>query len=206
MHKEDSRTRKEKALETKDHLYATAEALFTKYGYDDVSVDRIVEEAGLSKGSFYVHFESKDNLVNTLISDYVMGVDMDYRKYIDSFSEDTPAPEILLCLIHRIAEVIVDTIGIERMKILYRTQLTNMSHAGISANNDRMLYNTISDVLSKGLLRKEFVTDLPLEELTNYLVLSMRGLTYEWCIRYPDFDLKAQSQAYFRTTLKGIMG
>ena len=38
---------------------------------DDVSVDSIVKKAGVSKGSFYVHYESKAALVYVLIKDYV---------------------------------------------------------------------------------------------------------------------------------------
>jgi AcrR family transcriptional regulator len=205
MHKQDSRSRKEKAFETKNHLYAVADKLFTQYGFDDVSVDKIVEEAGLSKGTFYVHFESKDSLLAALISEYVDKVDVDYQKFIEAFSFETPAADILLRLIDNIVDVIVDTIGLERMKALYRTQLTNISYTGTSASYNRKLYTTITDVLTKGIQRGEFVTVLPLGELANHMILAMRGLTYEWCIRYPDFDLKAQSRVHFMMILQGIM-
>ncbi len=204
MHKEDSRSRKERALETKRHLYAVADTLFTQYGFDHVSVDKIVEEAGLSKGTFYVHFESKDSLLESLISDYVEKVDMDYQAYIDTFSSNMPAADILLGLVEKIIDVIIDTIGLERMKILYRTQLSNISYSGTAVSYNRMLYRTIMDVLDIGIQKKEFVTALALEELANHLILAIRGLTYEWCIRYPDFDLRAQSQAHFKILIKGI--
>lgn len=206
MYKEDGKTRKERALETKNHLYAVADALFTQYGFDYVSVDKIVEEAGLSKGTFYVHFESKDSLLVALISDYVDKVDVDYQAFIEIFSSDMPATDILLRLIDKIMDVIVDTIGHKRMKALYRAQLTNISHTGTSASYNRMLYTTITDVLTRGIQRREIVTALPLSELTNHVILAMRGLTYEWCIRYPDFDLKAQSRAHFEIILQGIKG
>jgi hypothetical protein len=32
----------------------------------------------------------------------------------------------------------------------------------------------------------------------------MRGLTYEWCMRYPDFDLKSQAITHFEVLLMGI--
>lgn len=206
MNKEDGRSRKEKALETKNRLYAVADALFMQYGFDEVSVDKIVEEAGFSKGTFYVHFESKDSLLEALISDFVEKVDVDYQAFIETFSPDMPATDILLRLVEKIMDVIIDTIGLERMKALYRTQLTNISHSGTSASYNRMLYKTIMDVLAKGIQRREFFTALPLEDLANHLILAMRGLIYEWCIRYPDFDLKAQSRAHFQIILMGIRG
>lgn len=204
MQKEDGRSRKERALETKNHLCAVADRLFTQYGFDDVSVDKIVEEAGLSKGAFYVHFESKDSLLAALITEYVDKVDVDYQKFVETFSSDISATDIFLRLIEKIADVIVDTIGLERMKALYRTQLTNITYTGTAASYNRMLYTTIMDVLSKGIQRKEFASALPPEEMANHIILALRGLTYEWCIRYPDFNLKEQSLAHFRIVLQGI--
>lgn len=175
MHKEDVSSRKERALETKNRLYAVADRLFTQYGFDDVSVDKIVEEAGLSKGTFYVHFESKDSLLVALISEYVEKVDVDYQTFIETFPPDMPAADILLLLIEKIMDVIVDTIGLERMKVLYRTQLTNISYNGTSARYNRMLYSTIKDVLVMGIQRREFVATLPLGELVHHMILAMRG-------------------------------
>ena len=45
--------------------------LFEKYGLEKVNVDSIVEMAGVSKVSFYVHFDSKNSLIAALITDYV---------------------------------------------------------------------------------------------------------------------------------------
>lgn len=206
MNKEDIRSRKERALETKKHLYAVADRLFTQYGFDDVSVDKIVEEAGLSKGTFYVHFNSKDSLLVALISEYVDKVDVDYQTFIETLSPDMPAADIFLLLIDKIVDVIVDRLGIERMKVLYRAQLMDISNTGTAASYNRMLYTTITDVLTRGIHRREFTTALPLGELVHHLILAMRGLTYEWCIRHPDFDLKAQSRAHFNVLLQGIRG
>lgn len=203
MAKNGGRSSKEKALETKRRLYAVADTLFTQYGFD-LSVDKIVEEAGVSKGTFYVHFDSKDNLLEELISDYVRKVDLDYQAFIESFSPDMPAAEVLLRLVEKIADVITDTIGVERMKMLYRTQLTNISHSGTAASYNRMLYQTMMDVLKRGIQSREFDLMLPLEEVAHHFILAIRGLTYDWCIRYPDFDLKTRSQAHFNILLKGI--
>ncbi|MBD3311763.1 MAG: TetR family transcriptional regulator [Candidatus Magasanikbacteria bacterium] len=36
--------------------------LFSKYGYKKVTIDEIVEKAGVAKGTFYLHFKDKDML------------------------------------------------------------------------------------------------------------------------------------------------
>lgn len=205
MNKEDSRTRKERALETRSRLYATAELLFTQYGFDNVSVDKIVEESGLSKGSFYVHFKSKDNLLESLISDYVEKIDLDYQAFIETISPDETATNILFLFVEKIVDVIVDVIGHEKMKILYRTHLTNISQSGTAVSYNRSIYKMITNVLDRGFFSGEFFTEMPREELATHLILALRGLTYEWCIRYPDFDLKAQSRTHFKIMLNGII-
>ena len=69
--------RQRKSLETKNKIYETAYQLFKKHGFDNVSVDSIVEAVGVSKGTFYVHFESKSSLIHSLSIDVVNGVDLD---------------------------------------------------------------------------------------------------------------------------------
>lgn len=197
-------SRKDKAQETKRRLYTTAEALFTQYGFDNVSVDKIVNEAGLSKGTFYVHYESKDDLLVSLISEYVGKVDMDYQAFMNTFSPDISTEDMLMQLVEKIMNVIIEKIGLEKMKTLYKAQLTNISQSSAAINYQRKLYTIMINVLDRGMRRNEIATNLASEELANHLILAMRGLIYEWCIRYPYFDLKTQSNAHFKMILKGI--
>jgi AcrR family transcriptional regulator len=47
----------------RDRLVGTAMALFYYHGISPIGLDRILAEAGVSKTTFYKHFESKDELV-----------------------------------------------------------------------------------------------------------------------------------------------
>ena len=57
-----------KSRNTKTKIVSAAWELFYKNGYDDTTVDDIVELSGTSKGSFYHYFESKDALLDYLIA------------------------------------------------------------------------------------------------------------------------------------------
>jgi hypothetical protein len=35
-------------------------------------------------------------------------------------------------------------------------------------------------------------------------MMAIRGITYEWCIRYPDFDYKEEALRHFEILLAGI--
>lgn len=48
--------------ETKNLILRAALRLFLQKGYRDVTMKDILESTGLAKGTFYYHFESKDNI------------------------------------------------------------------------------------------------------------------------------------------------
>ena len=204
MKKDGFDRRREKAAQTRVKLYAAADRLFAQYGFDKVSVDAIVEEAGVSKGAFYVHFESKDGLAAALITDYVDKADMDYRAFLDAIAPNEPAVNILLALVAKIFDVIENDIGCDRIRVLYKVQLAGASHAQTASGYSRALYQMLGDVLGRGVSRGEFKASPPVDELARHLILAMRGLTYEWCIRYPDFDLSGQARKHFEILLEGI--
>ncbi len=54
--------RRRRREETRQKLLDSALATFARHGYERATIDEIVREAGFSKGAFYVHFESKDDL------------------------------------------------------------------------------------------------------------------------------------------------
>ena len=202
--KEKISNRKIKAEETKNKIYKSAEQLFSKYGFENVSVDSIVEIAGVSKGSFYVHFDSKDSLIVALISDYVNKLDLDYKSHLESFDVKTAASDIVISLIGKIADVITCTIGYDHIKTVYKVQITKTINTDAVMDYSRGLYKIFSDIIGKGVQQGEFRTDIPVDTLTKHCIMAIRGLTYEWCIRYPDFDYKEQVLKHFEILLNGI--
>ncbi len=56
-----------RAQDTRDKLLRTARAVFEQDGYDTASVSRFVEQADVSRGTFYLYFESKQHIFRTLI-------------------------------------------------------------------------------------------------------------------------------------------
>lgn len=48
-------------------LISAAEEIFTECGYEGTTVDALVKKAGMAKGSFYLHFGSKDEIFQALV-------------------------------------------------------------------------------------------------------------------------------------------
>lgn len=59
---------KEHKSETRARIVATAAPLFRKFGFSAVSVDKLMNAANLTRGGFYAHFESKEALIEELLS------------------------------------------------------------------------------------------------------------------------------------------
>lgn len=57
-----------KSQRTRDELLDAARRCFARWGYANTTVERIVDEAGLARGSFYTYFESKADLFRHLVS------------------------------------------------------------------------------------------------------------------------------------------
>ena len=204
MKAEKHNKKKEQGAETKKRLYEIAEQLFIKYNYTDVSVEAITEAAGVTKGTFYVHYDSKDELYVSIFADYASRIDADYRIYYENLPSEMSASDVLLALVWKIVDVIVGTVGYDKMKTFYTLQLTRVVNTESVNGYDRELYIIFNNLLSRGIQRGEFKTSQPLETLTKQIVMAMRGLTYEWCIRYPDFNFKEEVLQYFKLLLNGI--
>jgi AcrR family transcriptional regulator len=54
-------------IDTRGDLIDAAEQLFVQVGYDSTSVQSIIDAAGLSKGTFYHYFDSKQALLDAVI-------------------------------------------------------------------------------------------------------------------------------------------
>ena len=55
-----------KAQRTRDRILQAARIVFARHGYQDATVEHVVREAGVARGSFYTYFSSKHDLFRHL--------------------------------------------------------------------------------------------------------------------------------------------
>jgi len=58
---------KEHKAATRQTILNSAVALFSRYGYNEISIDRLMQHAGLTRGAFYAHFKNKKAVYSTAI-------------------------------------------------------------------------------------------------------------------------------------------
>lgn len=59
------------AEKIKDSIKRAAQELFRKFGYHKTSVNEIAKRARIAKATIYKYFESKEELLHTLLMDYI---------------------------------------------------------------------------------------------------------------------------------------
>lgn len=70
---------KKSTRNTRGRIVSAAWKLFYEQGYEDTTVEEIIELSGTSKGSFYHYFDGKDALLSTLSSLFGEKYEESYR-------------------------------------------------------------------------------------------------------------------------------
>jgi AcrR family transcriptional regulator len=81
----------QRSEETRSRIIDAAIKLFSNRDYNKASVDDICQEAGISKGAFYHHFDSKQALFLALLDGWLKAID----NAIDA-ARDKSAPETFM--------------------------------------------------------------------------------------------------------------
>ncbi|MEO3810112.1 TetR/AcrR family transcriptional regulator [Sphaerisporangium sp. B11E5] len=71
------------ASERRDHLVKLAAELFARKGFQATTVREIADEAGILSGSLYHHFDSKETIVDEVLSTFLKDLIGRYRAALD---------------------------------------------------------------------------------------------------------------------------
>jgi len=81
--------------QTKENITEVARVLFNRHGFDAVSIDAVMQAAGLTRGGFYNHFTSKEALYEAAVASFLMGRGAQWRADagIDTSQSGTTTPD-----------------------------------------------------------------------------------------------------------------
>ena len=89
-------TKKRRREETRQKLLDSALSVFATHGYERATVDEIVRDAGFSKGAFYVHFGSKEDLFWGMLEGRIAAIQEALRLALDTTQSVTDNERRLL--------------------------------------------------------------------------------------------------------------
>ncbi|MEA4814994.1 MAG: TetR/AcrR family transcriptional regulator [Oscillospiraceae bacterium] len=186
------------AQNTKSKLLATSISLFAQYGFDKVTVEDITNVAGLSKGTFYVYFKSKESI---LIEEFRM-IDHQYETVMPTLPDTASGTERILTLIKTMSRYCVNDVGLPFMKIVYANQIGARENR-ILNDNTRSLYKFARQAVQIGKARGEF-PDIPDDEFTELIIRWARSILYDWCLYDGSFNLETEADKYFSILLSSL--
>ena len=85
-----------KGEQRKQELLKIAYDLFLSEGYENTSVDTIIEKAGIAKGTYYYYFESKEAMLEEVC---MMMIDGETEKAMQIVNADIPIPQKIIGII-----------------------------------------------------------------------------------------------------------
>ena len=115
--------RQERGKETRRNLIRTAARLWSERGFDDVTVEEICSEAGIGRTTFYLHFESKEQLLGSLAGATAAGVAADLDEAHDAASLDEQLDVLIRGIARRmqavpksLAQIVINSLRLGHIK------------------------------------------------------------------------------------------
>lgn len=176
---------------TKSKIVTAAWKLFYENGYDNTTVEEIIEESGTSRGSFYHYFEGKDALLGSLA--YMF--DEKYDELNESITDDMNSIDILLYLNKELFQMIEDTVDFDLLCRLLSSQLTTNGEKHLLDRN-RTYYKLLRKIIHEGQEKGEITKRFSVNELVKHYSLYERGMLYDWCLSNAEYSLSEYANAF----------
>lgn len=165
----------EKMQAVKDRIFQAAMELFQQQGYENTSVEEITRKAGVSKGTFFTHFPTKDAVFSAIGAIFV-----EYMQDIveTGLLESRSAQQLLKESIHMTADWCI------KNKPMIRQVLTSgMYHPSMgsrSTSNRVAMVGLLKRIIQAGQEQGEFYEALPIEDASSVLTGIYFTVMYDW--------------------------
>jgi len=191
--------KKKNSKNTKGKIVSAAWQLFYQQGYDDTTIEEIVEVSGTSKGSFYHYFDGKDALLSSL--SYLF--DEKYEELLDTMDMSLSPIEKLIFLNQELFLMIENTVSVDLLCQLFSSQLVTKGERHLLDTN-RTYYKLLRQIAMEGQQNDYFKDELSINDITKAYAMFERGLMYDWCICNGNYSLCQYAATMMPMFLKGF--
>ena len=186
-----------KSKETKAKIFRAAKHILQKQGYEQLSIKNICEEAGVSNGSFYHHFKTKDDLLSYYIEEQP-SINPDLLDMPRNAAEAKAAIiQVYLNYVHYCQEL-----GVEFMSNYYTPK--NQSLNPLIRTERPYPIVTVHNYLKKAIDADIIKPDLDLEDITTDIRMVVIGNVFEWCLKSGEADFEGNMRRTLRIYLDGL--
>lgn len=185
---------------TKGRIINAAWELFYEQGYENTTIDDIVERSETSKGSFYHYFDSKDSLLSSL--SYLF--DGKYEELMPSLDAFQTSQEKLIYLNHELFLMIENRVPLDLLARLLSTQLITTGEKHL-LDHGRTYFRLLRQIVIEGQRNGELREDVSVNEIVKGYALFERAIMYDWCICNGEYSLYQYSGTILPMFLRGFM-
>lgn len=156
----------QRSEETRLKIIASAIKLFSNRGFNAASVDDICHDAGISKGAFYHHFKSKQNLFLALLDGWLLTID----NAIEA-SKDKTVPETFMQITEAFPYIFATANdGLPMFLEFWLRASRDEKIWQASVKPYRRYHKYFTDLIKRGVDEKSFVEVDP--DLTSRMIIS----------------------------------
>lgn len=192
--------RQESAIKTRQKLVDTAENLLKTNGFNALSVEDITRQAGVAKGTFYVYFKHKEDIIAEICRGYF--------KKIEETIEDMENSDIVEKLALYFDEFMsaVELYGINICREWIRGSINPKTSPDIT-DSTKWEYDTkmLRNILHKAVKRGELTKETPIELLTHLIISELYGMMTCWCMSDGMFEPKDWTGKFSNFQLRAIL-
>lgn len=187
-----------KKLKKEKNLYESAYELFEAKGVNDTSIDDIVKKAGVAKGTFYLYFTSKYDIIDRIIlkkSSAVIkqAVQLTLAKQFKSFEEE------IIYFIDYVIEYFRDNKRL--LRVIHKNLSWGLFRKALANPEQNAEMNNIKNFLMK-LIGKENVSKEEFEK-NLFMVIELTGaVCYSSIILEEPDNIDAMKPALFKIIRK----
>lgn len=184
---------------TKGRIVSSAWELFYEQGYDNTTIEDIVERSETSKGSFYHYFEGKDALLSSL--SYLF--DEKYEALMVDMDDSMNCFDQLIYLNRELFFMIENSVPIDLLAQLYASQLKTNGEKHLLDRN-RTYYRVLRKIILEGQRRGQLRIDVSVNEIVKAYAMCERAILYDWCICNGEYSVCQYSQNILPMFLGGF--
>ena len=195
-------SRPDRVEERRKQIMDAALTCFARKGYHKTTMDDIVAESGLSKGTLYWYFKSKDELFFSLVNSFFL----EMRRDIDAITEQhTSAPGKLGALAHEFVNFFDEVT--EFLNVFFEFWM----QSALNEQLNQLFHNTlveyrgkIAGIIDEGIEAGEF-QEVDAEQLAWAVMAVYDGLWFYKMLAADEVDLEKANQAFLETLLGGLV-
>ena len=187
----------QKSKETKEKIFQAAKKILQKKGYEELSIKNICEEAGVSNGSFYHHFKTKDDLLSYYIEE---------QPNINPDLLDVPqnADEVKSAIVYVYLNYVhyCQELGVEFMANYYTPKNQSLNPL---IRTERpypivTVHNYIQKCIDAGIIKP----NQNIEDITTDIRMIVIGNVFEWCLKEGNADFEGNMKRSLEAYLNGV--